>query len=65
MVMTDPRIDRADAVHIVRSDVAAGRQEILLAAARWWRLEAGLAQALAEERAEERADERASSRVAP
>ncbi|HEY6566773.1 MAG TPA: hypothetical protein VI341_04560 [Actinomycetota bacterium] len=46
--MTDPRIDRADTLAIDRTDVAAERQELLLAAARWWRLEARLAQALAD-----------------
>lgn len=59
MVMTDPRIDRA--VLLDRTDVAADRRELLLAAARWWRLEARLAHALAKERA----TEPASSRVAP
>jgi hypothetical protein len=45
MVMTDPRTDRS-AVLMDRTAVAARRQDVLLAAASWWRLEARLAEAL-------------------
>lgn len=49
MVMIDPR---TTTVVVPDPEVAAQRQAVLLAAARWWRLEARLASALAADTAE-------------
>jgi hypothetical protein len=62
MVMTDPRTDRSSVV-VDRAAVAARRQDVLLTAVAWWRLEARLAEAL-EFAGESTALEAPASRIA-